>query len=168
MSETRDVINQLREVGKANASIAKQVEATSKQLSDVAKAIRRTSALENAALLTKDELEILRNIVIAGQNANDYCQQIVKEDPSLRGTYLALADSGFLNVVETIGQDVYVFGITNRGLWVIEHRDTIDRERENEKHHEAIRFALGVAVEIYAVVLAWWLGVNGPSLVTTP
>ena len=168
MNETRDVINQLREVGKANASIAKQVEATSKNLSDIAKAIRRTSALDNAALLTKEELGILRNIARAGQNANDYCQQIVEDDPSLRGAFLALADSGFLNVVETIGMDVYVFGITNRGLWAIEHRATVDKELELEKRRETIRFVLGVAVELFAVVLAWWLGVNGPSLVATP
>ena len=168
MNDIRDITNQLKNVGSSNLAIAKQIESVSGNLAQVTKAMRRTNAIENASLLTIDVIKALRDIANAGSDANNHSQQRIQENPSLRGTYLALADAGFLDVVEDIGQDVFVLGITNRGLWAIEHRETLDKENKAEKRRETFKFALGVAVELIAVLLAWWLGVNGPSLISVP
>ena len=87
-------------------------------------------------MLTIDEIEALRGIANAGSAPNNHRQRRIQENPSLRGTYLALADAGLLNADEDFGQDVFVFGITNRRLWAIEHRETLDKERNAEKRRE--------------------------------
>ena len=166
MNDIRDITSPMKDISKSNASIAKQIDAVSKSLGEVSKAIRRTNALENASLLTSDELAVLRDLASAGNDTNEHCQQKIRENPSLRGTYLALADAGFLSAVEECGDDVFVFDITNRGRWAIEHRAALDSEQKAKERRETIRFAFGVLVELAAVVLAWWLGINGPALVT--
>ena len=166
MTGARDITAQLREIARSNSIIAKQIETTSKSLGDVSKVIRRASALENVSMLSGKELEALKEVANAGSDPNTYCQQRIHENADRPGTDLALADAGFLNAVEDFGQGVYVFSITNRGLWAIEHQSVIDKEQKAEKQRETIKFFLGVAVELIAVILAWWLGANGPSLIT--